>query len=267
MNKVIILLLAIAIGACKPAPKKEEAKTSPQEESLEPKKAFPEALEKVFAAHGGLETWNRHRTLSYDLPKKDFTETHTIDLWSRKDRVDIDKFSLGFDGKEVWLLDTENEYKGDAGFYHNLMFYFYAMPFVLADDGIIYSETEDLVYEGKNYPGIRISYESGVGASSKDEYFIHYNPDNHQMAWLGYTVTYRSGEASDNVKWIRYDDWQTLHGLTLPKSITWHSVEEGKILDARSTVAFENVMVDTNSKSEDFYAKPEAAKFVEVKKN
>ena len=62
-----------------------------------------------------------------------------------------------------------------------------------------------------------------VGASSKDEYFIHFDADTHQMAWLGYTVTYRSGESSDNVKWIRYNDWQEVNGLALPKSITWHN--------------------------------------------
>ncbi|AWX43336.1 hypothetical protein HME9304_00324 [Flagellimonas maritima] len=267
MNKITILFLAIAIVACKPNPKKEDTKDRAEEVSVEAKKKFPEALEKVFMAHRGLEAWKNQQTLTYDLPKTDFTETHTIDLWSRKDRVDAENFSLGFDGKEVWLLDDENIYRGDAGFYHNLMFYFYAMPFVLADDGIIYSETENLIYGDKAYPGIRISYESGVGASSKDEYFIHYNPDNYQIEWLGYTVTYRSGEASDNIKWIRYDDWQTVEGLVLPKSITWYNLEDGKILDASNKLAFENVSLSVVSKPDSFYAKPEGAKFVEVKKN
>ena len=53
------------------------------------------------------------------------------------------------------------------------MFYFYAMPFILADDGIIYEDVAALKFEGKSYPGIKISYESGVGESPEDEYILY----------------------------------------------------------------------------------------------
>lgn len=267
MRKTTILFFAIVIGACKPGSKKEEIQERIDDEIIQSVQRFPKALEKVFDAHGGLESWKTKRTLVYEMPKGDNSETHTIDLWSRKDRVDSKQFSLGFDGNEVWLLDTDKKYKGNAGFYHNLMFYFYAMPFVLADGGIIYSHTQDLVYDGKNYPGIRIAYESGVGTSSKDEYFIHFDSKTHQMAWLGYTVTYRTGEKSETVKWIRYNDWQTIEGLVLPKSITWYNFEGTKILDARNTVQFENIIIGETSKPDDFYGKPDKGEFVEVKKN
>lgn len=51
----------------------------------------------------------------------------------------------------------------------------------------------------------------------------------------------------------------------MPKSITWHNVEEGLIKDARNTVTFENVTVTKEAKSASFFAKPEAAVFVEGK--
>ncbi len=254
-------------AACKQNAKQEETKTVIDTKIAETPKKYPKALQNVFDAHGGINNWKEERTLSYELPKPDAKETQTIDLWSRKDRVDTDNLSIGFDGNKVWLLDADGTYEGDAVFYHNLMFYFYAMPFVLADDGIHYGETEDLVYEGKSYPGISISYESGVGTSPKDEYFIHFDPETNQMAWLGYTVTYRTGESSDNVKWIRYDDWQNIDGLTLPKSITWYNYEGSKILDARSKVPFENISLSKMPKSDGFYAKPESAVWVEPKKN
>lgn len=267
MKKIAIILLALFIGACKDNTKKEENSEAEKEVVTLAESKYPEALGAIFDAHGGLETWRGQQTLVYDIPKKYFTEIHTIDLKTRKDRVDSEQFSLGTDGNQVWLLDSVENYKGDAAFYHNLMFYFYAMPFVLADDGIIYDETPNLEYEGKTYPGIRIAYESGVGTSSKDEYFIHYDAENHQMAWLGYTVTYRTGEKSETIKWIRYDDWQTLEGLVLPKSITWYNFEGSKILDARSTVEFENVTLSKVSKPSDFYEKPAEAIFVQVKKS
>ncbi len=265
MKKALILSMIMVIAACKTSTKKEESQIEIPVEPEVVSANYPELLEGVFEAHGGLETWKVKRTLVYDLPKKDITETHTIDLWSRKDKVETDSFSMGTDGSDVWLLDAEGNYQGDPVFYHNLMFYFYAMPFVLADDGIVYSAAEDLEYEGESYPGIRIAYETGVGTSPKDEYFIHVDSETGQMAWLGYTVTYRTGEISDIVKWIRYDDWQTVDGLTLPKSITWYNYDGPKILDARSKVSFENVGLSTVSKPDAFYDKPEGAIVAESK--
>ncbi|PRX54195.1 DUF6503 family protein [Flagellimonas meridianipacifica] len=264
MRKIGIVVLILAIAACKPAPKKEEVK----EEIVEIEKPkYPEALGKVLERHGGMDAWRQKRTMTYALQKPNFKEVHTIDLYSRKDRIDTEIFSMGFDGEQAWLLDTEKKYTGNVGFYHNLIFYFYAMPFVLADEGIIYGDTEDLEFEGKNYPGIEISYESGVGASSKDQYFIHYDPDTNEMAWLGYTVTYRSGEVSDNVKWIRYDDWTDINGVVLPNSISWYKYEGRTLLEPANTLTFESVSLSTDAKEADFYEKPEGAEFVEIKKN
>ncbi|MBA4746390.1 MAG: hypothetical protein H2058_14135 [Muricauda sp.] len=267
MNKLTILVFFLVVLACKQTPKTETVKEPVPQEIDESKTKYPDAMVKVFDAHGGLEQWKKQRTLSYVLPKPELPETHTIDLWSRRDRIDTEQFSMGFDGEQVWLLNTDEIYKGDAGFYHNLMFYFYAMPFVLADDGIMYSATKDLEYEGKKYPGLQIAYESGVGASSKDEYFIHFDPESHQMAWLGYTVTYKSGESSDNVKWIRYDNWQEVNGLIVPESITWHKFEERKILEPASTVTFEEVGLSEISKPKGFYEKPENGEYVPIKMN
>ncbi|MEM9076883.1 MAG: DUF6503 family protein [Bacteroidota bacterium] len=267
MKKITIAVLAIVVFACKPSAKKEEVTEQAVETVEMVKPNYPEALGKVIEKHGGLDVWKQQRTLVYALQKPDFREVHTIDLYSRKDRIDTEIFSMGFDGENAWLLDADKKYTGNAGFYHNLIFYFYAMPFVLADSGIVYTDTEDLVFEGKSYPGIEISYESGVGASSKDQYYIHYDPDTYQMAWLGYTVTYRSGEVSDNVKWIRYDDWTTVDGLVLPNSISWHKYEGRNLLEPANTLPFESASLSKEAKDAGFYEKPEGGEFVEIKKN
>lgn len=267
MKKITILALVLILGSCKPNVKKEEIPKTSEAKTNEQTSNYPDAMMQVFDAHGGLKQWKQQRTLSYIIPNSDNPETHTVDLWSRRDRVDAKEVSMGFDGSEIWLLDPESTYEGDAAFYHNLMFYFYAMPFVLADDGIVYGEADALRFEGKEFPGVKIAYKSGVGVSSKDEYFIHTDPETHQMAWLGYTVTYRTGEKSDNVKWIRYNDWQTVNGLVLPKSITWYNYEGRDILDPKSTVTFKDVAVSSTPKPKEFYAKPEGAVSVEAKKN
>ncbi|WP_350287481.1 DUF6503 family protein [uncultured Croceitalea sp.] len=265
MKQYFFLSLLLIAASCKQQAKEtnEETETATAEKQEMAMAKYPGALSKVFDAHGGLELWKRQRTLQYDMPTKSATETHTVDLYNRKDRIATKKFTMGFDGKQPWLLDASNQYEGNVEFYHNLMFYFYAMPFVLADDGIVYGDTEDLVFDGESYPGVRISYNAGIGTTPKDEYFIHFDSKTHQMAWLGYTVTYRSGEKSDNVKWIRYNDWRNVNGLVLPQSMTWYDYEGRTIKDAKSTRSFENISLKETSMPASFYTKPPDAVYWE----
>ncbi|WP_273566481.1 DUF6503 family protein [Maribacter halichondriae] len=259
MRLLTLAFTILAFTACKEI-KKEAIQPKMEEETTS--KEFPETIFKIFEAHGGFDTYITNRVLSFEIPKDDMTEAHTIDLKTRNEKITMGDIAMGYDGSEFWLLDEKGEYKGDPIFYHNLIFYFYNMPFVLADDGIHYEKTESLEFEGKNYPGIKISYDAGIGSSSKDEYFIYYNPETFQMEWLGYTVTYRSNEKSDNVRWIRYIDWMNVDGLTLPKSITWYAYEGRTIKEAKNTVSFENVILAKTKKSDTFFAKPENAKVV-----
>ncbi len=258
---IISSTLLLFFFSCQEAPKKDANSVENDTTSTIAESPYPEALEKVFEAHGGLATWRGQRTLTYVIPKPGNPETHITDLYSRRDKIETPNYEMGFDGKQPWLLNKEKAYEGNVEFYHNLMFYFYAMPFVLADDGITYSEAEPLVFEGKSYPGIRISYGADVGTSPKDEYFIHYDAETYQMQWLGYTVTYRTQEKSDNVKWIRYNDWGNFNGLNLPNSISWYNYEGMDIKDLRNTVPFEGVEFSQEVKPEGFYAKPEAAEY------
>lgn len=267
MKFALVSFFCIAVLSCKEAPKemKTESEASKIAAKIDDSK-YPEALQKIFEAHGGLTAWKSKRTLSFEIPKNDNKEKHTIDLYTRDEKIEMPSFSMGSDGTEIWLLDEKEAYKGDAVFYHNLMFYFYAMPFVLSDDGINYAEAEALEFEGTLYPGIRISYKDGVGFSSKDEYFIHYNSETYQMEWLGYTVTFRSGETSDNIKWIRYNDWMNVDGLVLPKSLTWYDYVGRTIKEPRKPTSFENVSLSATPKAANFFTKPEGANIVSAKK-
>jgi len=263
MNRILIAVALLALVSCKENPKSETEASKKAETTMAVATAvYPENLNRIFEAHGGVSVWKAQRSLTYVMPKPTGNETQTIALKSRKEKIETPDFSMGYDGKDFWLVDDKEAYKGDPIFYHNLMFYFYAMPFVLADNGIQYSETGNLDYEGKSYPGIRISYDDGVGVSSKDEYFLHYDAETNKMAWLGYTVTYRSGEKSEKVSWIRYNDWQEISGLVLPKSLTWHKVEEGKILRPSAPRNFENISLSTTEKPAGFYNSPDNAKIV-----
>jgi len=259
--KVLLFLFSISVLLCSCDQSKTKATTVTTEQPTK-KIDYPEQLVKVFNNHGSLVKWKSMKALSYEIVKKEGNEKQIINLHSRAERIEASNFTSGFDGKQYWV-EADTSYDGNAKFYTNLIFYFYAMPFVLADDGIEYTEVDPLVFEGMSYPGFRISYNDGVGISPEDEYFIYYDPKTYEMAWLGYTVTYFSGEKSKKISFIRYNDWKEFKGVKLPNSLTWYKVEEGKIIEPRNTRQFINVNLSKTALPATTFAKTDNAKIVE----
>jgi len=225
---------------------------------------YPDNISKVFDAHGGLDRWKQMQTLKFTMPKENGDEITITDLKKRKSLIEMPGHTLGYNGENVWLDNKgDSKYQGKPGFYYNLMFYFYAMPFVLADDGIIYTDVEHLNFEGKTYPGIKISYESGVGESPEDEYIVYYDSDTNQMVWLGYTVTYFTKEKSKEFHFIKYSNWQEVNGLILPETLTWYGYENNKPTEKQRDVKFSNVVLSEEKLDSGTFEKPESAEFIE----
>ncbi|MCW5521024.1 hypothetical protein J1N09_14335 [Aureitalea sp. L0-47] len=221
---------------------------------------YPVSLKQVFRAHGRIDQWIDMRSLTFDMLNQNKVETHTISLKDRRTKIEAEQWAIGFDGNEVWKLEqSQNAYRGDPVFYYNLMFYFYAMPFVLADEGIIYEELKATELEGEVFEGIRISYNEGVGNSSKDEYILYYHPETHMMTWLAYTVTYNDDQPNKDWRYIKYSEWQEVNGLKLPKTLTWYTIQDGKPIQARNYRNFENVTLSETEINDSFFEMPEGA--------
>ncbi|MDG5491490.1 DUF6503 family protein [Psychroserpens sp. SPM9] len=264
-TKILTLLTLIILSSCK------DEKTTQTVDSIDysvedldvTTSLYPDHISNVFEAHGGLDAWQKMKTLKFTMTKESGKEITTTDLHNRYSVIEMPKHTLGFDGENVWLRSDAGEtYEGKPRFYYNLMFYFYAMPFVLADDGIIYEDIEPLVFEGKSYPGIKISYESGVGESPDDEYLLYYDSDKNQMAWLGYTVTYFSKEKSKTYSFINYSNWQNVNGLILPRQLTWYHTKNNKPTTIRNEVEFTDIVLTESRKEASAYAKPENAEYI-----
>ncbi|MGY0392897.1 DUF6503 family protein [Bizionia sp. KMM 8389] len=266
MKKTIyLLLLTFVITACKSDKKEETSKV------LEPvaveetvTNLYPESMNRVFEAHGGIDAWKSMKMLSFSLTKPTGVETTTKNLITRAELIETPSYTQGFDGETLWVQEKDSvPYKGKPKFYKGLMFYFYAMPFVFGDAGVNYAETEALVYEGKTYPGILVSFETGVGESSNDQYKIFYDAETGQMAWLGYTVTFGKPEASPDFHFIRYNNWQTVNGLVVPKSIDWYNYENNLPTEKRNTVEFSDVKLSEQAPESTLFTKPNGAKVIE----
>lgn len=250
------LLLFLVLG-CKQNDNK--ALQSTQEVKAKTNDFYPDDLAKVFAAHGGVDQWKKMNQLSYELPKKTLTEKHLIDLKTRKIVISSDKYTIGFDGNEVWM-NKEGTFPIDrARFYHNLYFYFYAMPFVISDKGINYEKVPNLEINGKSLSGYKISYKGNIGDSPEDNYFIYYNSTTYKMEWLGYTVTYGANKPSAEIHYINYANWQRVNGLLLPKELQWYSTENNLPFKKTNSQLFEAISVLDVKPETKLFEKPKDA--------
>lgn len=252
----------IIVSSCKNN-KKEVINTS--EESIEENTInYPDNLMKIFDAHGGLDAWNKMQSLEFTMPKPEGEDIITVNLKNRKSLLEKPNHTIGFNGENVWLYSKDTiAFNGNPKFYYNLMFYFYAMPFVLADEGINYTNAEPLIHQGKSYPGIKITYQNGVGESSEDEYILYYDSETFKMAWLAYTVTYFSKEKSSELHFRKYDVWQDINGVLLPKSIVRYNYEANNPTTVHSEDTFINVKLSPQAPDNDLFEMPEGAEITE----
>ena len=256
MNSFKIIFIAFILNnfvAC--SPQKHPGAAEDVYEKL------PKNLVSLLQSHGGLEKWRSFGTLEYDLfnLKDSLTEHHAIDLRNRKDLIVADSFKIGFDGKEVWVSPERKAFKGkSARFYHNLFFYFFAIPYVLADPGINYRE-DTVTLNDKTYPAILATFDAGIGDADKDAYRIVIDPETNKLYGLLYTVTYFSGEAHKNYNFLKYEDWQEAGGLQFPGKLTGYKFSNGIVGEERYKVLFSNIRLNTDTPVETLFAMPDKA--------
>ncbi|MFD2515797.1 DUF6503 family protein [Pontibacter locisalis] len=255
-----IALAALLLQACQPAEDKTTETTEVTAEATTEQATYPVYFSEVMEAHGGLEQWKQLGSMQYQLTNNGNTETHLIDLKSRKDLVKADNYTIGHDGKQVWVSPNRAAYPGkSAKFYHNLYFYFYAIPFVLADPGVNYEQLEPMELQGKKYEVIGVSFGEGIGDTPEDEYRLLIDPETNRMEWLLYTVTFFNGQPSDQFNALRYENYQEHQGLLFPGKLTGHKYENGQIGDVRYTVSIDNLQLKEEQPAQEQFEKPEQA--------
>ncbi len=82
------------------------------------------------------------------------------------------------------------------------------------------------------------------------------------MAWLGYTVTYFDRKRSTEWHFIKYDDWQTINGLKLPKTMVWYETKNGKPQKSKNKVEFFDVSISPEITSSTLFQPVEGSVFV-----
>ncbi len=186
-------------------------------------------LDRCLEAHGGIEKWNSYEALRYKLDASGKTSVQTIQLRDRRTHHKAVSYEMGFDGKKTWVVgDEKNVPTGNPDFYHNLDFYFFAMPFVIADPGIVLTHVGQMEAEGKSFDVLEVRYKANVGAAPKDVYKLLIDPTTHRMAWLLYTVTFFDQD-SQKLSAKKYLDWKNVQGLLVPTRMENYTFSDGKI--------------------------------------
>lgn len=252
MKKIYLLSLALFLFSC--AGEKQEVQTEvPQE--VDVYTHHSESIKKVFEAHGGFDTWTNLKQLSYE----NGGSKTLVDLQRRYTRIESEAQTVGFDGKQVWVYPASENAERQRMRY-NLIFYFYAFPFVVGDPGIIYEDLDQVEIKAKTYNAVKVSYNDGVGDSPNDNYIICSNPETNQMEWLMYTATFGSEETSDRYSLIKYEGWENFEGVYLPSSLQWYQYANGKVGEPRGNPrTFTNIQVSKEYPAMNNFEVPEGA--------
>ena len=254
--------LCLVLAGCEPAQNASQAvDTTGEVEQAPGQSSVQDALDRGIAAQGGLSTWHAYHTLEYDQVQGERRIQHLIDLQTRKTRQTTKDYQLGFDGADVWVAPTLDAFPGNPRFSNGLDFYFFAIPFVLADPGTNREPLGRVTVDGTEYEAVKISYDAGVGASPDDYYIVHFDPETHRLHVLLYTVTFRSQEPNENYNARVYEEWQDVGGLVLPRKVTsyrWNS-EQRRLGEKRRETIYDNVKLSTEKPDPARFSPPDVA--------
>uniref|UniRef100_UPI004047E143 hypothetical protein n=1 Tax=Roseivirga sp. TaxID=1964215 RepID=UPI004047E143 len=253
MKKYLVFSFLVLFMAC------EGSKTEDKAETLIVKPAYnhPESINKVFDAHGGYQNWAKLKTLSYESGGS----KTLVELQNRYTLIESENQKVGFDGKSVWVNPPSENAAGQRMRY-NLMFYFYAFPFVVGDPGVNYEALDAIELGDQAYNATKITYDSGIGDAPNDSYIILSNPETNKMEWLMYTATF-GGEPSDRYSLIKYEGWKEMGGVILPSSLQWYQYAGGVLGQPRGDARlFENIQVSEAYPAMENFVVPEGAQVV-----
>lgn len=253
-----LVFVVVLLNSC--APPNNETTTAAPSELADPSEAVPPVLGQALDAHGGLARWQAQQRLEYDVHRKGTLLDHQlIALRPRKVLLTGDGYTIGYDGTHHWVSPDTSAFAGDVRFYHNLQFYFMALPFLFADPGIRYEPLEPRTIRDRTYDGVRIRFEPDVGDASDDEYLAYFDPDTHHLTWLLYTVTYFSGEPNDEYSARWYQAWHEVNGLLLPERVISYRWDNDAPGEVRDTTEYRNVALSEIPPDESIFLMPTEA--------
>ena len=180
-------------------------------------------------AHGGLEEWFLNGPVRFQFryqpvdPAKEVRDTvQVVDTWSSLAMHTVTQrpeLAFGWDGTKAWK--SSEEVKENARFWSLTPFYFIAIPFVLADPGVLLAPEGTATFEDTTYDLVRATFSPGTGDSPEDYYVVYLDQQTRRVAGVRYVVTYKGffpDGGSTPEKFMKYDGQQSVDGITFAQT-------------------------------------------------
>jgi hypothetical protein len=284
-NLLILLVLSGLFFACTPpevdAEKSTAEVTSTSEQpfanrisAAEARLRTSEAGQLILAsinAHGGLKKWYNQSPLYYHFNYRPVGDATVRDSYILNDYVnaravhqsaDQKGISYGFDGKNAWQSPADSTPTVSPRFWSLTPYYFVGLPFVLADEGILFDQLEDETLDGVDYQRVKITYAEGTGDADDDYYILYLNPETKQVDALNYIVSYpgffENGKHLPE-KLMRITDKKAVDGIILPTGYGTYWSNKPEEVITRITVSDHEFRPETKGEA---FAVPLDAKLV-----
>ncbi|MEM9339428.1 MAG: DUF6503 family protein, partial [Bacteroidota bacterium] len=179
-------------------------------------------------AHGGLEKWFSNGPLAFRFDYQPLDggtrrdSYQVVDQWSVRAIHEVAanrEMKYGWDGKNAWWYPDTARVGVNPRFWSTTPFYFVALPFVLADEGVVLEMLEPKTYKGVTYDLVKATYKEGVGDAPDDFYVMYIHPETKLIGALRYIVSYpgffpEGGHSPE--KFMEITGTQTINEMTLP---------------------------------------------------
>lgn len=230
-------------------------------------------LWKAIEKHGGLDRWYENGPLyfrfNYKNLKSGGPDTYqTIDTWSSKARHQLvanPKVEYGWDGEKAWKYPYDSEVKENPRFWALTPFYFVAVPFVLADEGINLKYKEIITFEQNDYHQILVTFGAGMGDAPDDFYVLYIDTKTFRVGGLRYIVSYpgfySKGEHGVE-KHMTYYEEQTVDGILFPRTIKTYKWDGETPKEHTTTITISDISFRPDT-SPDYFNIPDGSRVME----
>ncbi len=195
----------------------------------------------MIEAHGGLERWRSAPTVSFDITSepdgKDFRVM--VEQGARRAYHDYRRSAahpakeawISWDGKQAWsenYLDPTSTRiaRGSPRIVALLNYYFFNLPWVAADPGVILSApgTGRFWEDPTEYITVKMTFEPDVGDSPNDIFVLYIDPTSYRLRATEYNFTYSGVRGPPRI--AIYEEFTTVDGLTVPTVISIYGTGE-----------------------------------------
>ncbi len=169
----------------------------------------------------------RRSEILMDQPESGFQLKMTQGETTRTYEMNKDQCRLTFNGDPNFSEEVAEEYRltcERARMYRDYYTYLYGLPMKLRDPGTILTpEAEKRSFHGTTYWVLEVRYDPEVG---KDLWYFYFNPETYAME----AYQFFHDKAENDGEYILLEGIFELDGMRLPKTRTWYTNKEDKLL-------------------------------------